>query len=129
MAAKKVSRRGKLTTVMQEVSLQDLLKRARNGRSYSEMARLCGNGLSIMTIQRIETAFVELPNRATMRALSIGYGIPLDTLALAAYGVLFEEVPEGSDDTAPLQNDSAPADDRTAWTNPGRAPRRASALI
>lgn len=44
-----------------------------------------------------------------MPLLSRAYGLSLDDLARAAYGVLFEEVPEGSDDTADLEI-SVPAD-------------------
>lgn len=91
MEAKKVNKRVKMPTVIQEVTLQEVLTSRRGRRSYSEMGRLCG--LSAMTVSRIETGAVALPNRDTLEALSRGYGVAKDTLARAAYGCLFEEVP------------------------------------
>ena len=117
MAAKFVNKHGTLR-IMQEVTLPQLLIRARGDhRSLREMARICE--CSPMTLHNIEAGKVALPNRETLQMLSVGYGIPLDTLALAAYGVLFEEVPEGSDDTRHLET-AAPADsnDRTWHRQP-----------
>ena len=108
MVAKKSNTRVKMRTMVQEVTLPELLDQYRNGRSFSEMGRLCK--LSAMTIQRIHTGSVELPSRSTLEALSRGYGIHIDRLALAAYGRLFEEVPEAPDDTETLEDATAAAD-------------------
>jgi hypothetical protein len=91
MEAKKHSARGKIRP-MQEVTLPEVLKEARGKRSYNEMGRLCK--LPVATIHRVETGAVALPNRDTLEALSRGYGVDLDRLALVAYGRVFEEVPE-----------------------------------
>lgn len=80
--------------VMRPVTLQDLLERARDGRSYSEMARRCG--LPVMTIHRTHNREGALPSQSTLAAMAMGYRIPLEELALAAYGAYYEEVENGA---------------------------------
>lgn len=128
MVTKKSNGRVKLR-LMRSITLQEKLEQARDGRSYSEMGRRCE--LSAMTIQRIETGAVELPSRSTLEALARGYRLDLDDLALAAYGRLFEEVPEGSDDTAESDLEvGSPADIIGGeWHPPGRQLKPASVAI
>lgn len=80
--------------------MSELLTRARGKRSLREMARL--TGLGVMTIKRLEDGDTALPTKDNMTVLSEVYRVPLDDLARAAYGVLFEEVVEEVPDTADL---------------------------
>ena len=123
MAEKKLDKRGKVIA-MREITLPERLRRARDGRSYSEMARRCG--LAVATVHRIETGTSDIPSRATLEALARGYRVSIDDLARAAYGLLFETDPAGADDTAPSENGSPP-DSNAAWRH-GTRQRHASAL-
>lgn len=76
---------------MRQVLLPELLGRARDGRSYSEMARRCG--LPVATIHRMENGANDVPSRHTLEALATGYRIDIETLALAAYGAYYEPAP------------------------------------
>ena len=111
--------------VMQEVTLPELLKRARGVRSMREMARQAG--IAVTSIKALEDGETRLPSPDTMPCLSRAYGVPLDSLALAAYGALYEEVPAGADDTA-LSEDGSPPDSNAAWPTRGTKLRHASAL-
>lgn len=75
--------------VMRQVSLSELLHRARGERSLREMARRCG--LAVTTIKLLEENGIALPSRETMSILADAYGLPPDDLAKAAYGRYFEE--------------------------------------
>jgi transcriptional regulator with XRE-family HTH domain len=111
---------------MEEVSLPQLLREARAGRSLREMARR--SGLSVMTIKRLEDGDIDLPTRETMAALSEAYDTPLDDLARAAYRTLFRraEVTDRTkdvlptDDAAPFEVIPAAESNEGKWAGAGR---------
>lgn len=77
---------------MRRVLLSELLRKKRGSISLREMARACS--LSAPSLLRIETGETTHPEDDTLTALSEAYGIPRETLALAAYGEYFEEILE-----------------------------------
>ena len=123
MGKKNVSPRATMR-IMQEVTLPELLKRARSDRSMREVARQAG--LAHTSIKALEDGDTKLPSPETLPLLAQAYGLSLDELALAAYGLLFEDVPAGADDTA-LSEDGSPPDSNAAWRH-GTRLRHASAL-
>lgn len=125
MSPKNVSQRATMR-VMQEVTLPELLRRHRGDRSLREMARLAG--ISVTSIKALEDGGTALPAKTTMPLLSRAYGIELDDLALAAYGLLFEDVPAGADVTPTLEDGAPPESNSVAWTRHGSKSRLASAL-
>lgn len=125
MPKNSVQHRGTMR-VMQEVPLSDLLRRHRGERSMREMARL--TGISVNAIKALEDGDTALPAKTTMPLLARAYGVALDDLALAAYGLLFEDVPTGVDDTPDLDDGAPPESNAAAWRPPGRRQRLASAL-
>lgn len=82
-------------------------------------------GFAVTTIKLLEDGEIALPSKENLPILAKAYVLDLDDLARAAYGLLFEEVPEGPDDTPSLQEDGAPADSADAWPTHGQRSRRA----
>ena len=74
---------------MVQVSLPELLKRARGDRSLREMARR--TGLAVNTIKVLEDGGIALPSRDTLSAVADAYGVAYEDLARAAYGAYYEE--------------------------------------
>ena len=125
MTRKTVNRRATLR-VMRQISLSELLKRARPPRSLREMARQ--TGLSVTTIKRLEDGEIDLPTQETMPLLAAAYGLPLDDLARAAYGSLFEPSPDA--DAASPTDAASPADTSgEEWQKPGPRLRRPTPAI
>ncbi len=125
MVTKKVNKRVNLAAAMEEVNLPTILRLARGDRSFSDMARACS--LPPMTIYRIETGSVELPNRKTMTSLSRGYGIPMDFLARVAYCGGKPLDLESPNDTPALQDSGAPPES-TAWPSPRRLEKATASI-
>lgn len=88
MNGKNVSTRSTLR-VMVQVSLSELLKRARGDRSLREMARR--TGLAVSNVKLLEEGGIALPSRDTLAALAAAYDVPYEDLARAAYGAYYEE--------------------------------------
>jgi transcriptional regulator with XRE-family HTH domain len=82
---------------LKQVRLGELLQRRRKELGYGlrEMARICE--MQPMTLLRIEDGTVARPTEDTLTTLSQGYGLPRQTLALAAYGEYYEETGSSTD--------------------------------
>lgn len=83
---------------MVQVTLPELLKRARDDQHVSlrEMARR--TGLAVNTVKVLEDGGIMLPSRDTLAAVADAYGLAYEDLARAAYGTYYEEA---DDDRSP----------------------------
>lgn len=129
MPAKIVKQHGTLPEMRQQrrVRLDELIRRKREqlGWGLREAARACS--LPPMTLLNAERG--ARPTDETLTALSQGYDLPRETLALAAYGEYFEDVSPISDVTGPLESPPPPADSvgEQEWKTTGRRRLRAIA--
>ena len=109
---------------MRQVRLGELLQRRRKEMNLSlrEMARRCE--LDPSGLLRIEAGTTSTPGAETLTALSHGYTLARDVLALAAYGEYFEPVPEDPGaDAGPFESPPPPDSNSEACTPP-RTKRR-----
>lgn len=77
--------------VMRAVGLPELLKRRRAELDISLREAARRSGLAVMTLRHIEEGDTKLPSREYITALAEAYEIEEEDIALAAYGLYFEE--------------------------------------
>lgn len=77
---------------MRQVTLSELLQRARGEKPLREMARR--TGLAVTTIKALEEERIALPSRETLAVVAEAYGLSYEDLARAAYGCHYEEADE-----------------------------------